>query len=155
MPTTVANFVKLVRNGAYKGTVFSKVQTSLQLLVTICLEAACIPFWLLLSTLCGLSQDPHYAAMTRCKFHELHDVRGTTKTTMSERFQKQAGRCIGKDGSSAVAEQGLWDVQVLPGEYIEAGRQGSPRLGEVKPPTDLLPNTELLDAQSFRSVCCL
>ncbi|CAL5226930.1 g9808 [Coccomyxa viridis] len=63
VPTTVANFVKLVRDGAYKGTVFSKV---------------------------------------------------------------------------------------LPGEYIEAGRQGSPRLGEVKPPTDLLPNTELLDALSFR-----
>ena len=45
------------------------------------------------------------------------------------------------------------DLQVLPGEYIEAGRQGSPRLGEVKPPTDLAPNNELLDAQSFRSDC--
>ena len=45
------------------------------------------------------------------------------------------------------------DVQVLPGEYIEAGRQGSPRLGEVKPPTDLPPNNELLDSQSFRWAC--
>ena len=41
-------------------------------------------------------------------------------------------------------------AQVLPGEYVLAGRQGSSRLGEVRPPTDLAPNTELLDPQSFR-----
>lgn len=44
------------------------------------------------------------------------------------------------------------NVQILPGEYIQAGRQGSRRLGEVKPPTDLAPNSELLDSQSFRFV---
>ena len=41
-------------------------------------------------------------------------------------------------------------MQVLPGEFVQAGRQGSSRLGEVRPPTDLAPNTELLDPQSFR-----
>ena len=41
-------------------------------------------------------------------------------------------------------------AQVLPGEFVQAGRQGSSRLGEVRPPTDLAPNTELLDPQSFR-----
>ena len=32
VPNTVANFVKLVRDGAYKGTVFGKVRSCLQLL---------------------------------------------------------------------------------------------------------------------------
>ncbi|CAK0786188.1 hypothetical protein CVIRNUC_009401 [Coccomyxa viridis] len=40
--------------------------------------------------------------------------------------------------------------KVLPGKFVQAGRQGSSRLGEVRPPTDLAPNTELLDPQSFR-----
>ena len=38
VPTTVANFVKLVRDGAYKGTVFSKVQCCLRLLLQDSLE---------------------------------------------------------------------------------------------------------------------
>jgi hypothetical protein len=41
-------------------------------------------------------------------------------------------------------------MQVLPGEYIELGRQGSPRQGLVKPPSDLPPNSELLASKSFR-----
>ena len=42
----------------------------------------------------------------------------------------------------------MW--QVLPGEYVQLGKQGSPRQGLVKPPTDLPPNTELLASRSFR-----
>lgn len=41
-------------------------------------------------------------------------------------------------------------VQVIPGEYVQAGRQGSPRMGLVQPPTDLPSNSELLASRSFR-----
>ena len=43
MPTTVANFVKLVRDGAYKGTVFSKVQCCMPVLALDLPQCTCIP----------------------------------------------------------------------------------------------------------------
>ena len=45
--------------------------------------------------------------------------------------------------------------QVLPGEYVQLGKQGSPRQGLVKPPPDLPPNSELLAPRSFRHAPCL
>ena len=47
----------------------------------------------------------------------------------------------------------MW--QVLPGEYVQLGKQGSPRQGLVKPPPDLPPNSELLAPRSFRRAPCL
>ena len=47
----------------------------------------------------------------------------------------------------------MW--QVLPGEYVQLGKQGSPRQGLVKPPPDLPPNSELLAPRSFRHAPCL
>ena len=44
-------------------------------------------------------------------------------------------------------------AQVLPGEYVQLGKQGSPRQGFVKPPANLPPNGELLAAKSFRQAC--
>lgn len=43
-----------------------------------------------------------------------------------------------------------WLMQVVPGGYVQAGRQGSPRMGLVQPPTDLPANKELLASRSFR-----
>ena len=40
--------------------------------------------------------------------------------------------------------------KVLPGRWIQAGRQGSPRMGGVALPPDLPPNDDLLAARSFR-----
>ena len=39
--------------------------------------------------------------------------------------------------------------QVLPGEYIAAGKQGSARLGEVALTADLQPNKDLMAARSY------
>lgn len=40
-------------------------------------------------------------------------------------------------------------LQVLPGEYISAGKQGSARMGEVSLTADLLPNKDLMAARSY------
>lgn len=40
--------------------------------------------------------------------------------------------------------------KVLPGRWIQAGRQGSPRMGAVAVPPDLPPNEDLLSARAFR-----
>eukprot|EP00877_Chromochloris_zofingiensis_P002669 jgi/Chrzof1/12402/Cz06g33060.t1_CYP28 len=40
--------------------------------------------------------------------------------------------------------------RISPGEYIQAGRQGSKRLGEVEVPAGLQPNTELSEATAFK-----
>ncbi|BDA49114.1 probable peptidyl-prolyl cis-trans isomerase B [Coccomyxa sp. Obi] len=48
------------------------------------------------------------------------------------------------------AYSGTTFSRVIPGEYVQAGRQGSPRMGLVQPPTDLPPNKELLASRSFR-----
>ncbi|KAK9789370.1 hypothetical protein WJX73_006920 [Symbiochloris irregularis] len=40
--------------------------------------------------------------------------------------------------------------KVVPGSYIQGGRQGSLRMGEVQPPYDLPTNPETLSSESFR-----
>ena len=44
-------------------------------------------------------------------------------------------------------------VQVVPGAYISAGRQGSLRKGEVQAPRNLPSNPETLQSSAYR--CCL
>ena len=44
----------------------------------------------------------------------------------------------------------MYDEQVVPGSYIQAGRQGSFRMGEVQAPLDLASNLEVLQSNSFR-----
>ncbi|KAK9919081.1 hypothetical protein WJX75_009237 [Coccomyxa subellipsoidea] len=48
------------------------------------------------------------------------------------------------------AYNGTTFSKVVPGGYVQAGRQGSPRMGLVQPPTDLPANKELLASRSFR-----
>ena len=50
----------------------------------------------------------------------------------------------------AGAYNGTVFSKVLPGRWIQAGRQGSPRMGAVAVPPDLPPNEDLLSARAFR-----
>ena len=50
----------------------------------------------------------------------------------------------------AGAYNGTVFSKVLPGRWILAGRQGSPRMGAVAAPPDLPPNEDLLSARAFR-----
>ncbi|GMH36750.1 hypothetical protein BSKO_04623 [Bryopsis sp. KO-2023] len=40
--------------------------------------------------------------------------------------------------------------KVIPGQYIMAGQQGSKRMGQVQPPPDLAPNSDVASAKAFK-----
>lgn len=44
----------------------------------------------------------------------------------------------------------IWCLQVFPGNYIKAGRQGSRRMGDIEPPRLLPVNADTLSSASYR-----
>lgn len=52
--------------------------------------------------------------------------------------------------ATAGAYNGTLIHKILPGEYIQAGKQGPGRLGGVQAPPDLQPNTDVTQASAFK-----
>lgn len=54
--------------------------------------------------------------------------------------------CTGSGGSTY---KGTLVQKIFPGQFFTAGKQGRKDKGEVKPPLDLISNTETIDSKAF------
>lgn len=55
--------------------------------------------------------------------------------------------CTGSCGSSY---KGTLVQKIFPGQFFTAGKQGRKDKGEVKPPLELIRNTETIDSKAFK-----